>query len=251
MWSLPDPRATGLPDGCTISARRAQHDRGKMASTTASSDEGGSGAWDAVVRLGGSDGSIAHPYVARLRASAPAQRCLSDAVHALCDVYSRHPGLIDHALVRGVQPTSLRWLEAAARGFADERAYLADLTAAVGPVPSTPGQQVTESALAGIRHALAILAGSERTGCATGAVAALVDDWSAIRRVLDSAAMRFGIVPPPAMLPSSEASTAALCPLGATPGTRRAIIFGAQQLYAQHRGLWSLLEARASARGDL
>ncbi len=31
----------------------------------------------------------------------------------------------------------------------------------------------------------------------------------------------------------------------------RAMLFGAQQLFAQHRGLWDLLEARASARDKL
>lgn len=203
------------------------------------------------MRLGVADGSIAHPHVARLLASAPGQRCLSDAVHALCDVYSRHPGMVDHALLRGIQPSALPWLDAAARGLADERAYLADLTAAVGPLPSTPGQGLTESALAGVRHALTILAGSERMGCATGAVAALLDEWSVIRRVLDIAAIRFGVASPPSTLPPTDATIAALSPFGTTPGTQRAILFGAQQLYAQHRGLWSLLEARASARGDL
>jgi hypothetical protein len=28
----------------------------------------------------------------------------------------------------------------------------------------------------------------------------------------------------------------------------RAMLFGAQQVFAQHRGLWDLLEARTSAR---
>ncbi|MEX6641314.1 hypothetical protein V2A36_33310, partial [Pseudomonas aeruginosa] len=80
-----------------------------------------------------------------------------------------------------------------ASGFADERTYLAHLTAAVGPLPSTPGQAESESALVGERHALEMLARSERRGCATGAVAALLYDWRAIRRVLDVAAERFGV----------------------------------------------------------
>ena len=32
------------------------------------------------------------------------------------------------------------------------------------------------------------------------------------------------------------------------PGVERAMLFGAEQMLAQHRGLWHLLEARASAR---
>ena len=35
-----------------------------------------------------------------------------------------------------------------------------------------------------------------------------------------------------------------------TPGIERAILFGAQQLLIQHRGLWDLLETRHSARRD-
>jgi hypothetical protein len=34
------------------------------------------------------------------------------------------------------------------------------------------------------------------------------------------------------------------------PAMERAISFGAQQLFSQHRGLWDLLEARCVARGD-
>nr|WP_235188306.1 hypothetical protein [Sphingomonas sp. FUKUSWIS1] len=159
--------------------------------------------------------------------------------------------MIDDALLRSAQLGSLPWLETAATGFAIERGYLAQLTAAVGPLPSTPGQAATEAALAGVRNALEILSGSERAGCATGAVAALLHDWAVTRDVLDLAATRFGIVAPPRALPPADVSAKALATLGATPGARRAITFGAQQLYAQHRGLWSLLEARASARGDL
>ncbi len=33
-----------------------------------------------------------------------------------------------------------------------------------------------------------------------------------------------------------------------SPGVERAMLFGAEQFLAQHRGLWQLLEARASAR---
>ncbi len=240
------------PDVRTHMARgHPRHDRGLMASTTASIDETRPGAWDVVARLGAVDGAVAHPHATRLIQSAPAQRNLSDAVHAFCDVYGRHPGMIDDALLRGAQLGSLPWLETAATGFAIERGYLAQLTAAVGPLPSTPGQAATEAALAGVRNALEILSGSERAGCATGAVAALLHDWPVTRDVLDLAATRFGIVAPPRALPPADVSAKALATLGATPGTRRAITFGAQQLYAQHRGLWSLLEARASARGDL
>jgi hypothetical protein len=40
----------------------------------------------------------------------------------------------------------------------------------------------------------------------------------------------------------------ALIEAAGTPAIERAILFGAQQLLVQHRGLWDLLEARAEAR---
>ena len=93
-----------------------------------------------------------------------------------------------------------------------------------------------------------MLACSDRRGCATGATAALVLDWTAIRSVLVQAAERFGVDIPVCRLPVEVDTASSVAMLGSTPATERAITFGAQQLLAQHRGLWSLLEARASAR---
>ncbi|WP_235525707.1 MULTISPECIES: DUF6975 family protein [unclassified Sphingomonas] len=208
-------------------------------------------AWQALVRLGEADGSAAHPHFRRLVSGGQGARNLSDAVHALCSVHGDHPGLIADVMARAVEPDEQEWLAAAAAGFVDERSYLAQLTAAVGPLPSTPGQAETESALVGERHALEMLARSERRGCATGAVAALLRDWTAIRAMLDVAADHFGLAVPAPTLPSTADTAAAITRLGRAPGPQRAILFGAQQLFAQHRGLWALLEARASARGDL
>jgi hypothetical protein len=208
-------------------------------------------AWQALVRLAEADGSVAHPHYRRLISGGQAPRNLSDAVHALCSVHGDHPGMIADVLAHTVQPEAENWLTAAAAGFVDERTYLAQLTAAVGPLPSTPGQAETESALVGERHALEMLARSERRGCATGAVAALLLDWGSIRVMLDIAAERFGLAAPAPTFPSNADTAAMIATLGNAPGIQRAILFGAQQVFAQHRGLWSLLEARASARGDL
>ena len=93
------------------------------------------------------------------------------------------------------------WLGRATDGFERERLYLVRLTAAVGPQPSTPGAAETESALVAQRHALEILARSERSGCALGAATALVSDWWPIRRLLDRAAARVGIECPAPSLP--------------------------------------------------
>jgi hypothetical protein len=90
-----------------------------------------------------------------------------------------------------------------------------------------------------------MLANSDRRGCATGAVSALILDWRAIRQILDQAALRFGLSPAPGHMPE------ALCDEEddeSSIGLARARGFGATQLLIQHRGLWDLLEARASAR---
>jgi hypothetical protein len=208
-------------------------------------------AWDLVVRLGDADGSAAHPHLLRLVRGAPVQRNLSDAIHAICAVHGDHPGMVEEALNRLAQPAGHDWLVAVTDGFTAERAYLSRLLAAVGPLPSTPGQSETASALVGERHTLEMLARSDRAGCATGAVAALLHDWVPIRRVLDVAAMRFGIDVVRPSFPAEPDTARIVATLGAPPSGERAVTFGAQQLFAQHRGLWSLLEARASARDDL
>ena len=79
---------------------------------------------------------------------------------------------------------------------------------------------------------------------------ALVIDWHAFRAVLDAAALPTGGTIVPCVLPS--ASTITMLATDAIPApVRRAIAFGAQQTFAQHRGLCDLIEARASARDKL
>ena len=99
------------------------------------------------------------------------------------------------------------------------------------------------------RHALEILASSERTGCALGAATALVGDWSTIRRLLDRAALRTGLDRPAPTLPD-EASLIAIIERSSDTASGRALAFGGEQLLLQHRALFDLLEARASARAD-
>lgn len=198
-------------------------------------------------RLVATDGSAAHPHCRRLLGPPSSLRDLSDIVHALCAVHGDQPGMADEALTRAGGTPAADWLTVVANVMAQERAYLAQLVAAAGPLPSTPGQAASEAALIGQRHALAMLSRSERTGCAMGAVAALVLDWAPIRRMLDVAADRFGVAVEPVRLPSVGETLHALGLL-ASPSADRAIAFGAQQLLAQHRGLWDLMETRAGAR---
>ncbi|MEG3086523.1 DUF6975 family protein [Sphingomonas sp. PB4P5] len=207
--------------------------------------------WGLIAALVDADGSAAHALPRRLALRDAPARDLADAVHALCWLHGRQPGVIDHAGQANAQPLAQDWLTEAAAGFAAERSYLATLTAAAGHQPSTPGQSESEAAVLGQRHALDMLAQSERAGCATGAAIALVLDWSAIRTTLDAAAQRFGLEPPPFALPMNADLETVVLSLGHTPAIERAMAFGAQQLLAQHRGLWCLLEARASARDRL
>ncbi|MEN2785478.1 DUF6975 family protein [Sphingomonas qilianensis] len=209
------------------------------------------GNWGLIAALADADGTSRHPMPTRLAARDAAVRDLSDAIHAWCWLHGRQPGLIEYAIQTNAQPLAQEWLIEAAAGFAAERSYLARLVAAAGHQPSTPGQAESEAAVLGQRHALDMLAQSERTGCATGAAIALVIDWAAIRVPLDAAARRFGVEPAPFPLPlDSEIETVVLS-LGQSPAIERAMAFGAQQLLAQHRGLWTLIEARASARDAL
>jgi hypothetical protein len=206
-------------------------------------------AWGSLGALAASDGSGSHAYLQRLARNDEPLRDLSDAVHFLGILHGRHPGVIDFAQGHARLGIERDWLEAAATAFAVERAFIAQIIAAAGPLPSTPGHAESEAATAAQRHALDMLAQSDRAGCATGAAIALALDWAVIRDTLDAAAKRLNLVPPRVELPVAEETVTVVDTLLREPALERAMLFGAQQLFAQHRGLWNLLETRASARG--
>jgi uncharacterized protein DUF6975 len=198
------------------------------------------------------EGCARHSYLnALLEASGRhSGRDLADAVHLLCSLHGRYPGLIELALQRCPKGSVQDWLSRASEGFERERLFLVRLTSAVGPMPSTPGAAETESSLVAARHALETLAMSERNGCPLGAATALVGDWWPIRRLLDRTATRVSIESPAPSLPD-EASVVAVIEGGSeTPASARALAFGGEQLLLQHRALFDLLEARAEARGE-
>lgn len=205
---------------------------------------------DMLVALVRADGSGGHPYLTapELTGGREATRNLADAAHYLCVLHGRFPGVIDHAASRTEHPAALGWLAAAAEGFAAERALLTRLAVLTGPQPSTPGQAESEAAVLQQRHALEMLARSDRNGCALGAAFALALDWHAIRGVLDAAARRVTIDIGQLALPNEEETRTVAMAFAETPALERAMSFGAQQILAQHRGLWDLLEARQAAR---
>jgi hypothetical protein len=195
------------------------------------------------------DGSAGHGYVATLHAATPlpTARDLCDAVHHICTLHGRHPGVIDYAVDHATGEIGA-WLTTAAAAFAAERAYLTRLIVLAGPEPSTPGQADSIQTVVAQAHALTMLAKSDRAGTALGATVALILDWRAIRAVLDAAARRLGMDPPPINLPDEKAACAILADAANGVSVERAMQFGAQQLLLQHRGLWDLLEARRDAR---
>jgi hypothetical protein len=199
------------------------------------------------------EGCARHPHLnSLLEATGPdSGRDLADSVHLLCSLHGRYPGLIEIALQRCPKGETRDWLTRASDAFERERLYLVRLTAAVGPMPSTPGAAETEASLVAARHALETLANSERNGCALGAATALIGDWWPIRRLLDRAASRIGAEAPAPSLPDEASVIQVIERSTEAPSSGRALAFGGEQLLLQHRALFDLLEARAEARAHV
>jgi len=198
------------------------------------------------------EGSAQHHYLSEpsLSVGRNATRNLADVIHHLSLLHGRQPGVVDHAAHHTAHPAVRGWLLDATAGFVRERTVLTKLAVAIGPLPSTPGQNETESAVLAQQHALEMLAQSDRVGCAFGAAAALVLDWVAVRTVLDRAAHRLGVDVPESFLPNMVETNHAITALSDSVAVERAVSFGAKQLLAQHRGLWDLMAARQIARGE-
>lgn len=203
--------------------------------------------------LVGSEGTGAHGHVrsGALSSGPEAMRNLADAVHFLCLLHGRHPGVIDNAARKAVDPASRGWMDEAADAFAQERAFLSKIASAVGPVPSTQGQDQCEAAVAAQRKALDMLAESDRHGCAVGAAIALTLDWRTIRVLLDISAQRLDMIVPRCALPALPDTARLAAAVADSPAVERAMLFGAQQLIAQHNGLWDLMAARAASRAHI
>lgn len=196
------------------------------------------------------DGTGSHPHIrsGRLTTGAEAMRNLADAVHFLCILHGRFPTIIDHAARIGAEPSSIRWLNHAADGFAQERRFLAQMAAAVGPAPSTAGQARSETAVKAQCRALNMLAQSERRGCALGAAITLTLEWRTIRVLLDISAERLDMPPVDCHLPDLRLTARTADTAGTDHAVERAMMFGAQQLLIQHGSLWDLLAVRSASR---
>jgi len=204
---------------------------------------------DLILAMVARDGTAASHHARALADPGAPLRDLADAIHALCVVHGTFPGMVDHATAHGVDTLAPAWLARAAGAMAAERALLVRLAAAAGPLPSTPGQASAAAAILQQRDTLALLARSDRLGCATGAAAAFVLDWVAIRGLLERFAVRLGEEAAASFAAARNDAVAMLRGLALPPARVRALTFGADQLLTQHRGLWQLLESRAAARG--
>lgn len=172
----------------------------------------------------------------------------ADFVHLVTLLHGHVPGLIDHAAARTVEVAARGWLLKSIDAFAAERQYLSKLSVAVGPLPSTSGHSETSTVVAQQRHAIEMLAQSDRRGTALGTAVTLVLEWHAIRAILDAGAIRLGIEPPACTVPSRTETLALIADLPEPDRLSRAVQFGATQLLGQHRGMWDLLKARAAVR---
>lgn len=202
---------------------------------------------DSLVASGGT-GAHSHVRSGALSSGPEAMRNLADAVHFLCLLHGRYPGVIDNAARKAVDPASRQWMDEAADAFAQERAFLSKIASAVGPVPSTQGQAQCEAAVTAQRKAIDMLAESDRHGCAVGAAIALTLDWRTIRVLLDISAQRLDLNPPTCTLPDLRETARLAATVAETPAVERAMVFGAQQLITQHSGLWDLMAARTLSR---
>lgn len=204
----------------------------------------------ALVTIVGDEGSATHPHVRSMFVldGAEGSANAADALHHLSMLHGRHPGVVDHAAVRTAANAARVALFAIGDSFLDERESLSRLVVAAGPIPSTPGQAASEASVVHQRHAIEMLARSDRQGCATGAALALAVDWHAIRPILAACSRRFGIDIPDTSLPDDAALRTIAREACTDLAIERALLFGARQIAAQHRALWDLLEARAKAR---
>lgn len=206
---------------------------------------------EGIAALAATDGCARHPAVVRLTAAQTSRRDAADAVHALCSVHGRTTTVFGLAAQHALPGVDHSWLADVETAFSRERAYLAALMSAVGPLPSTPGQAESDGAFAALRHTFDMLATSDRRGCAIGAAIAVVIDWRTFRRFLDDAAERLAVDRPGDALPDEGVMLRHYAAPQTPAGFARAIHFGAQQAFAQHRGLLDLIEARACARDRL
>ncbi len=172
---------------------------------------------------------------------------IADIAHFMCVSHGLHPGVVDHAATKILDDSARRWLVDAINAFAAERNFLNNLTVAAGPLRSRNGQDKVSALLSTQAKNFQMLATSDRRGCAAGAAIAFILDWVATRPLLEKVALNLGLDTHPVNFPSEAESLQLAAVLGADAAVSRAMMFGADQLLGQQRGLWRVIAARHSA----
>jgi hypothetical protein len=169
---------------------------------------------------------------------------VADVAHFMCIAHGRLPGVIDYAATKIVDDEARSWFVDAINAFGRERAFLNQLTVAAGPVTRQLGQEKVTALVTNQVKSFQMIATSDRKGCAAGAAIAFVLDWQATRPLLDCCALYLNIEPAQLALPVAGHSRELIESLAKSDAQSRAMMFGAQQLLGQQRGLWQLIAAR-------
>lgn len=222
----------------SIASKTADHGHGFARGVH---DEGGSSIAASLLDfLLRSDGN--EPLRNIVRLSRPALK--ADIAHFLNIAFGRYPGIVDHAASTINDAAPRAWLDQSVAGFAAERAFLNRMTVAAGPIHRQIGQERISATLDALARSMDMLATSERAGCAAGAAIAFVMDWQETRPLLEHIALSLSLEVPVQSLPDTASSLALVDLLSANPSIRRAMAFGSQQMLAQQRGLWRIIEVR-------
>ncbi len=179
---------------------------------------------------------------ANIRAARPA--LIADIAYFMCVSHGRHPGVIDHAATKILDDSARDWFVLAINAFVAERSFLNRLTVAAGPCRSRQGQDKITALLTAQAKSFQMLATSDRRGCAAGAAIAFVIDWHYSRPLLEKIALSLGIEAHKTDLPDADACKNLYAQLQNNDAASRAMIFGAEQLLGQQRGLWQIIAAR-------
>ncbi len=169
---------------------------------------------------------------------------VADIAHFMCIAHGRLPGVVDYAATKIVDDEARGWFVKTINAFALERSFLNRLTVAAGPVTRQLGQDKVTALVTGQVKNFRMIATSDRKGCAAGAAIAFVLDWQDTRAVLEACAINLGLNPDFADMPMAMESQILAEKLAANDAASRAMMFGAQQLLGQQRGLWQLIAAR-------
>ncbi len=169
---------------------------------------------------------------------------VADIAHFMCIAHGRLPGVIDHAATKIIDDEARDWFVKAINAFALERSFLNKLTVAAGPITRQLGQDKVTALVTSQVKNFRMIATSDRKGCAAGAAIGFILDWQATRPLLEACALNLGLSPNLDSLPAQIENQVLAEKMATNDAASRAMMFGAQQLLGQQRGLWQLISAR-------